>query len=340
LQASTRKAAPGLRGVLGSVEWLYADATHIVDSMLPSGRELFAQQEFEWADMLEAGAKASDLSAYLSGMPTWFWMFVIVLVYNLVNIAEALMETWMDAVIFNFGTPAICLLLVTVCMTWPVFIWYLIQTFAYARQVLAWHTRIVQMYGVPASFCTQEDIATFCRAQKLDVASIITPPEDQRKTSETCTVELVFHTIQDLQLAFKKELLTPHLKFGGNKVRVRPKMGTNAAMVEWWIVSAEYMNESVPERYWFRASLSCLITMSLMKHVTSGVVWTWVTLQNSCGVIGWLFTKGAMSLSLLVMLFFVGYHAFMEIRDAHKEMKHETRAHRLAGVPKKAATSA
>jgi len=331
LQASTTKAGTGIRSVIGSVEWLYADATQIVDSMIPSSREAFSQQEFEWADLMEAGAKISDLSVYLSSLPTWFWIFVIVLVYNIVFIAESVMEMWMDAVIFHFGIPAVCLLLVTVCMTWPVFIWYLIQTFSYAREVLNWHTRIVLMFGVPKACGSLEDMASFCRVQKLNVEKIIKLSEDKQGQSETCNIELVFPSVEEMHRAFREELLSPHLKLDGAKVRVRPKLSMNAAMVEWWIVAFKHLNDSVPERYWLRATLSCLITMSLMKHLTAGVVWVWVFGQTLLGILGWLLTKFAMCISLLSMLFFVGYHAFEEIRDAHKEIHNDQQAHRTTG---------
>jgi len=327
-----------------------------VDSMIPSGRELFARQEFELSDLLQATAKVSDLSVYLSTMPTFFWIFVIVLVYNIVNIAAALMQIWVDAVIFHLGIIAYACLLVVVWRTWPMFIWYLRETFRHAREVMAFHSRIVQFHGVPSSLCSVEAMAAFCNARQLAFSSVIVPPppDDAASWSGSAAagagggggsasitageaprvVEVVFPSVADLQHAFNKEVLTPHLKMNGVWVRVRPKIGTNAALVEWWLVCFEYMNEAVPERYWIRATVSCLISMSLTKHLAGLVVVAYNTVEEALGVLGLLMTKIGMLLSLISLFFFVGHHAYEEILDAYQEMMRDTRPDRIPGEPK------
>lgn len=325
------QAAGGIRRVFGNLEWLYTDYGHIADSMLPSS-ETRLRQEFELGDMMQAFARTSDLSVYLSAMPTLFWIFVIVLVYQFVNVATAIMEVWIDAVIYHYGQVALLLLFAVVATTWPVFIWYLVQTFSYTTEVMALHQRTVQVYEMPASLCTSQVMHHFCEERSLRYSSILLPPrlEERRAVCDRFTVEIVFPSIGDMQKALTSGGLTPQMKIDKHWVRLRPKVGCTAVTVEWWLVCFEYLCEAVPEKYWLRATLSCLITMSLTKHVTGGLVWAYLALESALGLAGLLLTKLFMMLSLISFFFFVGFHAFQDIVLAHREMLSDTRRDRVA----------
>merc|ERR1719247_3527779 len=107
----------------------------------------------------------------------------------------------------------------------------------------------------------------FCQARSLPITSIyVSAPHDRDGSlPERQRVELMFGNVDDLKKAFKDKALTPNMRVGGSWVRVRPKAGTSSASVEWLLVLMEYLYESVPQRFWLRATLSCLISMSLTR---------------------------------------------------------------------------
>jgi len=323
--------------VLGNVEWLCTDASYVSDGMLPSTQETRLRQEFELSDIVQAGAKVSDLSFYLGDMPGFFWIFVIVLVYQVVNVATAIVEVWIDALVFHYGTLTLLLLFLVTLLTWPVFIWYLVQTFSYSQGVMDLHQRTVQLCGMPADLCTSKVMEHFCNSREILFSSILLPPrlEEKKQANATCsfTVEVVFPSISDMQKALSNGSLTPQMRFDKHVVRVRPKVGSNAACVEWWLVAFEYLYETVPKRYWMRTTLSCLITMSLTKYATTAAIRAYLAVESAMGIVGLLLTKVVMMLSLISLFFFVGFHAFQEIVEANKERKSERRRDRVASEP-------
>jgi len=313
-----------------SMEWLYTEAFQILSTLVPTAPERkLPRQEFDLADMLQAAARASDLSIYVADMPPFFWIFAIGLVYTIIYLAEALAELWVDAAVTHYGVVAYCLLL-PCTVTWPAFIHYLVHAFLHGFKVMQLHQRTVQLLDVPPAFCTYEAVEGFCKERGLPVSSVLVPkpPEEGQADMQRLWVDLTFETVDAMKRAFRDDVLAPHLKVSGKWVRVRPKSGKNTASVEMFLVSFEYLQQSVSERYWLRGTLSCLVTMALAKHVRALPVWTAQRLLRMLGVVGWLAAKIGVGLSLVLMFFFVGYHSLAEIEEAREDLRNESRAHR------------
>lgn len=325
----------GARDIKRSIDWYKATATDIIDNMIPTDADRRApRQEFELADILHAAAKGSDLSVYLAEMPIFFWIFIIAGVYNIVYLAEALTAVWLDEVIAQLGYPAYLPLFATSLISWPVFIRYLVQTFIAAYRVTTLQQRTVQIYGRAGDHLAVGRLyQEMSGDSRLNDCVCQQPEEGHPSEVNRCLLEIVFPTREAMKVAFRDEILTHTLRLdSGGLARCRPKLGKNTAIVEMWLVVFEYLRESVSERYWLRATISCLVTMSLMRHLARGLTGAIAGLRSWVGLLGMVVSKLVAFVSVLCVFFFVGYHAYREMVDARDDIRKEARPHRRHDV--------
>lgn len=97
------------------------------------------------------------------------------------------------------------------------------------------------------------------------------------------------------------------------------KVGSNTASFVWWDTFLHNFNEHVPERTFYRAILSCLVTYSLSKRAAAAIFNS--ELFSFKGTIwGGLFAVG----SLMFFAISISYHGFMDMRDAQRELTSES----------------
>lgn len=320
----------------GKWSWLYSDANFLLDAMAPRcEKNQMPLQEFELADMLQAGAKLVDVGDMASEISVMFWIFLISMILLIASLLYAIVDLWITAAVSYWGWFAYGMLFVAASISWPQFIHYLVQTITRGYHVKSLHERTVQLHGIPPVLRTYEAMEEFCQERQLPIKSIYVAaplyPDSSDPRKER--VELMFGSPDEMKKAFKDKSLAPHMKMRGAWVRVRPKSGSSAATVEWILVLMEYLCNSVPPRFWRRCTLSCLITMSLTRTLSHALVMAATWCRSRMGVLMNFFGYTLALVSLCFVFFYVGYHSYIDIADARQDLKNEQRQDRRFEPP-------
>jgi hypothetical protein len=316
--------------------WLYKDANFLLDAMAPRcEKNQMPLQEFELADMLQAGAKLVDVGDCASEISIMFWIFLISMILTIASILYAIVDLWISAVASYFGWFVYVMLFGAASMSWPLFIHYLVRTIIRGYRVKSLHMRTVQLHGIPPALRTYEAMEQFCQEREIPVISIYVAAPLYHDTSDPRKerVEFMFGSTDEMKKAFTKKSLAPHMKLGGVWIRVRPKSGSSAATVEWLLVLMEYLEASVPWRFWWRCTLSCLITMSLTRTLSQALAAAAAWCRSRVYAFADLFGYAAALVSLLFVFYYVGYHSYYDMAEARQDLQNEQRQDRRFEPP-------
>lgn len=327
-----------VRSNVGFANWLYNDANFLLDAMAPKPVERqLPLPEFELADLLQAFAKLADVGCIAAEIHWIFWIFLVALALVIASILFTIVDLWISFLVSYLGWLAYAFLSAAVAISWPVFIHYLVRTIMSGYRVKILHSRTVQLTDLPCAHSSYEAVEQFCQERSLlsaiDAIDVSASPSMAGLTPERQRAELIFRSVEDMKKAFTDKTLLPHMRIGGVWVRVRPKAGTSSGSVEWLLVLMEYLHESVPARFWPRAILSCLISMSLTRTFRDAVLqwaaWCRPKLHLVVHIIGLFFAL----MSLAFLFFYVGYHAYIDLAEAREDLRNEQRQDRRCEPP-------
>lgn len=310
-----------------TIAWYTATASTMTNSMIPTDEDRRAPStHFELADVLHAVVRGSDLSVYLSEMNVFFWIFIVALVFNIVHLANAIVEVWLEEVVAQCGE-IVYLAVLASLVTWPVFIRYLVKAFIVGARAGALQQRTVQFHGRSEQRGPLKDFCNELRsADCMSHSSEITWREIPSDVG-SCLIEVVYPTQAGMKDAFTSGTLAHTVRLpAGSFVFCRPKMGKNAANVEMWLICFTNLRENVPTRFWLRATFSCLVTMSFMRRLISFVALQAANLWSLLGSLRTVLSPMIAVASVLYLVFFVGYHGYREISEAMEEIQKQDRA--------------
>lgn len=324
-----------------TIGWYTAISHDITGNMIPKGPKGPKEQDckalsqhFELADILHAIVKGSDLSVHVSEMNVFFWIFIVALVFTIfsivVRLTKGIKEVLLDGVVAHCGETMVYLAVIASLVTWLAFISYFVQVFLVGARATELQQRTVQFHGTLEQL---EPLRSFCReikSRKPEITWDAVP-----SGADCCLFEVVFPTLADMHDAFTSDTLAHTVRIStGDYVFCRPKMGKNAAVVELLLICFANLKDNVPNKFWLRAALSCLVTIAVMSHLVTFVV---SQIANLLALSGWPGTVLSTVLAYVVVVYlivFVGFHGCREIWWAMEEMKkQDLAAHRSAPTP-------
>lgn len=304
-----------------SVGWLYDEMNFVIGAMEETAEEYrMPLQEFSWGDKLSSFTKASELGTVMSSMPTFFWIFIITLIWQFVYLADKVMDLWIDLLLYYWGLLAYVVLIAVCIVSWPEFINYVNMAMMHSDTICGKLQRTIQLHGMPATYCEDNSMNEFLREKHIDAVELLTIGEGANPM-----VEVIFKTYEKMKAAFDgKDALSKYIMVDGQEVRVSLKVGVNTAVVAYYEYCFIYLFDKVPERYWFRAVLSCLVTMSLASRLLANVRPFFGRLVSVFGWVGEAFGGLCASASLVFLGFYAGYHAYHDMNDAKREIDQES----------------